>query len=276
MVLIVAAHYIDFGYSHEKVSVRFEKINQSFSIDTLVFDGREVEYIHAGDSELPMFVFVHGSPSNWTSWMSYLANQEILEKYQVLAFNRLGYESNTDRLPEPNLNKQAQVIEVLLDALDYQGKITLVGHSYGGPVIVKYNILYPQRVDKMVLIGASMDPDLEPDKWYFKAIEKKYLRWILPEMFDVSNREILPLRGELEKMQPELKQIQSNILIIHGYKDKLVPFENVDYMHKEFSNAKLKIIGKKNAGHLFVFTKSKETINEILEFCNRKDVNNTD
>ncbi len=267
MVLIIAAHYIDFGYSHEKVAERFEAIDQSFSIDTLVFEGREVEYLHAGDSKLPLAVFVHGSPTNWTSWLTYLTSQDILEKYQVMAFNRLGYESNTDRLPEPDLTKQAQVIEALLEALSCQGKVILLGHSYGAPVIVKYNILYPQRVDKMVLMGASLDPELEPDKWYFKAIEKKYLRWILPEMFDVSNREILPLRGELEKMQPELKQIQTKILILHGYKDKLVPFENVDYMRREFSNATLSIKVKKNAGHLFVFLKADETIKEILEFC---------
>ena len=264
---MVAAHYLDFGYSIEKVTTRFEENDQAFIIDTLTFDGREVEYLQAGETSLPMIVFVHGSPTDWTSWLSYVCNDDVLDKYQVLAFNRLGYEDNTDRSPEPDLVKQAEVIEALMDEVSYDRELILMGHSYGAPVIVKYSILYPDRVDKLVLMGASVDPELEPDKWYFKAMEKKSLRWIMPEMFDVSNREILPLRGELEKMKPELKQIHSEILILHGYKDKLVPFENVDYMRKEFVNAKLNIKVKKNSGHLFVFTKSDETIKEILEFC---------
>ena len=46
-------------------------------------------------------------------------------------------------------------------------------------------------------------------------------------------------------MKPGLAALYQNTVIIHGTKDKLVPYSNVDFMQKEFVNvSNLEVIRK--------------------------------
>jgi pimeloyl-ACP methyl ester carboxylesterase len=53
-----------------------------------------------------------------------------------------------------------------------------------------------------------------------------------------SNDELWWLKQDLVDLEPELKKITCDVTIIHGTKDALVPYSNVDFMQKKFVNAK--------------------------------------
>ncbi len=42
-------------------------------------------------------------------------------------------------------------------------KTILVGHSLGGPVIARTAMDYPDLVDGLILVGGSIDPEMEKD-----------------------------------------------------------------------------------------------------------------
>ena len=65
-------------------------------------------------------------------------------------------------------------------------------------------------------------------------------------------------------MKPTLKNIVTNVVVIHGTKDPLVPFSNVAFIKRTFVNAKsMEIIPIENANH-FIPWEHFETIRNVL------------
>ena len=83
----------------------------------------------------------------------------------------------------------------------------------------------------------------------------KPLRYIIPGALRPSNDELWWLKTDLVNLKPNLKNIVANVTIIHGTKDRLVPFSNVNFMTLYIENAKkIKIIPIKNADHFIPWT----------------------
>ncbi|MEO0337262.1 MAG: alpha/beta hydrolase, partial [Pseudomonadota bacterium] len=103
---------------------------------------------------------------------------------------------------------------------------------YGGPVALKLAAEAPELISGLVLVAAAVDPELEEMKWYQHVAKVWGVRSLVPDDLDVCNREILLLKGELEKLEKVYSQISLPVEVIQGTSDKLVPKENVDYLKK--------------------------------------------
>jgi pimeloyl-ACP methyl ester carboxylesterase len=57
------------------------------------------------------------------------------------------------------------------------------------------------------------------------------------------------LKKDLVAIKPLLKNITCAVTIIHGTKDRLVPYANMAFMQKELVNAKIDTLSIKNADH---------------------------
>ncbi|MCC6154618.1 MAG: alpha/beta hydrolase, partial [Candidatus Hydrogenedentes bacterium] len=85
-----------------------------------------------------------------------------------------------------------------------------------------------------------------------------------------SNRELLPLKGELQKLAEHLGEIKCPVAIIHGTKDSLVPVGNVDYLREKLprlSRADVLVIPSEN--HFLPWT-IESTIREKIAFIAKK------
>ena len=59
------------------------------------------------------------------------------------------------------------------------------------------------------------------------------------------------------------------MIIIHGTDDSLVPYQNVGFMEKEFTNVSdLKVISLKGEDHFIVWTKEKLIKDSLLDWVN--------
>jgi pimeloyl-ACP methyl ester carboxylesterase len=67
-----------------------------------------------------------------------------------------------------------------------------------------------------------------------------FWQW-LPTELDVSNQEILPLKGELEKMLPLWATIRVPVIVIQGEDDPLVPAGNASFAKRMLVNAPVTI-----------------------------------
>ena len=113
----------------------------------------------------------------------------------------------------------------------------MVGHSYGGPVAVRMAVDYPDAVAGLVLIAASVDPELEEWRWFNRLAEWTPVQWILPAAWNVSNAEIKPLREDLARMLPAWSGIRQPVALIHGGKDTLVPIGNADFARRSLKQS---------------------------------------
>ena len=223
-----------------------------------------IHYVKAGDATLPLVLFVHGSPGSLSAFIRFLADTVLLQKALLISTDRPGFGHSDFGIAEPSLEKQALALKPILERYKGNRPIVLVGHSLGGPLIVRMAMTYPELVDGLIIVAGSVDPDLEPNETWFRApLATPFLSWILPRSFRASNEEIYKLKPELQQMLPYWKNITCPVIVIHGKKDELVPFENVDFAKKMLVNAPVEFMINENMNH-FVPWSNPEMIREAV------------
>lgn len=192
----------------------------------------KVRYVRAGGIEARKrrpLVFVHGSPGDWSGWADFFSNEYLSSHFDVLAVDRPGYGGSGAGTAELTLSRQAEAAMTALQSNESGSAAILVGHSYGGPVVIRAAIDFPERVAAIVVVAGAVDPQLEETKWYQHVARWALFRWLVPQSLDVCNREIMALKGELERMRSDWKRVRAPVYLLHGNKDPLVPVANVAF-----------------------------------------------
>ncbi|MCR9141790.1 MAG: alpha/beta hydrolase [bacterium] len=221
----------------------------------------------------PLIVFIHGSPGGWNAYLEYLRSAVLLDAARLISVDRAGYGASDAGRPEPNLAQQAALIApILFSEHENPGQgaagkppVVLVGHSYGGPVAVQLAMDYPDRVSGLVLIAASVDPDLEEWRWFNRLAELSFTRWILPAAWDVSNQELKPLREDLTEILSRWGEIRGPVALVHGEDDRLVPVANLDFARDRLRNARVAVHRYEAADHFILWDRPEEMSEIILE-----------
>lgn len=223
-----------------------------------------IHYAQAGNENKPLILFVHGSPGSLSAFIDFLADTALTNQGLVVTTDRPGFGYSNFGIAEPSLEKQASSLKPILEKYKNNRPIILVGHSLGGPVIARMAIDYPNLVDGLVFVAASIDPQLEPNETWFRApLATPFLSWVLPRSFRASNEEIYQLKPQLEEMLPHWKEIKCPVIVIHGQKDSLVPAGNADFAKKMIINASVEIVLKEDMSH-FVPWSNPELIRQAI------------
>ncbi|EIE18291.1 alpha/beta-hydrolase [Coccomyxa subellipsoidea C-169] len=121
----------------------------------------------------PLMLFLHGFPELWFSWRRQM--QQFKEDYEVVAVDMRGY-GESDK-PEGRHNYTIPTLAsdtaALIKALGHE-RCVLVAHDWGGMVAWHTAALYPQAVERLVVMGlphpASWRDNLDLDQfrrsWY--------------------------------------------------------------------------------------------------------------
>ncbi len=114
--------------------------------------GPRLHYVELGDPDGQPIVFLHGWPDSWFSFSA--VAEKLPSHYRSLLIDQRGF-GGSDR-PErgyeiPDL---AADVAAFLDALSID-RATIVGHSMGSFVARRVAITFPERVERLVLIGSG-------------------------------------------------------------------------------------------------------------------------
>lgn len=237
---------------------------------TCEVEGRRLHYTKSGVEGLPLVLMVHGSPGSSDAMLDYLADTALTRRALVISVDRPGFGYSDFGKSERSLALQAQQLRYLLEKYRPSGKkVVLVGHSYGGPLIARMAMDFPDLVDGLVIVAGSIDPNLEPMYWWSNPIDWWVFRWMVPPAFRVSNQEILPLKRELEAMLPYWADIRCPVTVVQGSKDNLVPAGNADFAQKMIVNsARLQVQMLEGESHFIMWTKEELIAGKILEMLN--------
>ncbi len=228
----------------ERITKAFEGTSFKPESKLIIHNNRTLHYMAIGDTSKPTVLFVHGSPGSWDNFIGFMKNKEMLESFRMISVDRPGFGKSEPGKPERSLPKQAELVAQALYK-EQSGKPTIIaGHSFGGPVIARMAIDYPELVSGLIFVAASIDPELEETKWFQIPVHYKILSWILPNTIYATNEEILALEDELEDMKPLWGQITQPVSIIQGTKDNLVPYENALFGKEMLINSKPEMVIK--------------------------------
>ena len=143
------------------------------------------------------------------------------------------------------------------------GKIELCGLSLGGILALNYAIEYPNKVEKLVLIGTTH----KVPKVMF-SIQNVIFKFLPKKIFETmafNKKDTFILGNTMKKLDfsNRVKNIKCPTLIICGEKDSS-NIKSAHYLAENIKNAKLEIM--KNTGHIINEENPKELSELLTEF----------
>ena len=222
-------------------------------VNTPSIDGRPKQLI----------VFVHGTPGSYSAFNSYVHDPVLQDRFHMISVTRAGW-LNDDDEKIPSLEVQAQVLEPLLKRDESGIGAILMGHSYGGPVIAKSAMQYPDLVSGLVFVATTGDPELSAPRWY-NRFAVALPRFLLGDSLKGANAEILPLRPQLEAMLPLWKTFEFPVLIVQGNKDRLVSPGNARFLAEVMENADVTLVERQEMGHFVLWEEQSMIRDHMLQ-----------
>ena len=119
-------------------------------VHTAMLSGHEFWYLDSGDG--PAVMFIHGLTSSHRNWVHLV--QKLDTEHRVVAPDLFGHGASDKLMGDYSLGAHAATLRDLLDRLDID-QVTLVGHSFGGGIAMEFCYLFPERVERLVLVASG-------------------------------------------------------------------------------------------------------------------------
>ena len=256
--------------------------------------------LESGPRDAAPLVFLHGSgpgANAETNWEWQLG--ELGDEFHCIAPDIIGFGESTHPDPPPQGLKaftelRVRTLAALLDQLGLD-RVTLVGNSMGGIISLLFTLTYPQRVERLVLMGGGGAP-IPPTAQLLQLIlfyenptteaMAELMKCFVddPSFFGDDLQQIaasrMPLasRPEVERSHratfspgeplaftPELlATITQPALVVHGEGDKLIPIAAGEYFAEHLPNATFRRFP--NTGHWLMIEQAQPFADLVRRF----------
>lgn len=262
--------------------------------ETLYIDGSGIHYVDRGQG--PPLVLIHGlagSAANFQAIIPLLA-----QRFRVVAPDLLGF-GLSDRPPDGDYSQRAQA-RLLRDFMERLGilKASLLGHSLGGVVALRFASLFPERVDRLILVCSAPPVPLSspllawpPLRPLLEAVmglalhARRFREGILRQGFwdpsfltaELAERYLSPsrLRGSARALAKTiadiggeepiaLSQVRHPTLLLWGVDDRWLPPSVGERMAASLANAHLRVIARSR--HLLLEERPQAAAEAISSF----------
>lgn len=239
-------------------------------------DDVEVEYIKKGVGSQKILL-LHGWGCNIDTF-AHITNflSEFMEVY-VIDFP--GFGKSSEPKEAWNVDQYTDLVEKFINQMGIE-KLSLLGHSFGGRVILKLanrkNLKF--EIDKLILIDSAGIKHETKKTWkqriykivfpMIKKISPKLLNKIKTKVGSADYRNATPLMRDVlvkvvnEDLSNLVPNIQNPTLIIWGENDTATPYSDAEYLNKNIKDSG--IVKIESAGH-FSFLDAPYLVNKVLE-----------
>ena len=166
-------------------------------------------------------------------------------------------------------------------------KAYFIGHSFGGRVLAKLAVTYPELIEKIIFTGSPLiKQKLSLKKrtiQYAVKQSKKIVNYLPEELSEILRKGIYKVLGEYDYYKANEKKetfknviaedgivyiskIKQSTLLLWGEKDTMVPVSLAKKIVAQIPNSKLEII--EHAGHAVPYSHAKDFGQYVLEFFN--------
>ncbi|MGB3773078.1 MAG: alpha/beta fold hydrolase [Rhodococcus sp. (in: high G+C Gram-positive bacteria)] len=127
-------------------------------MQTFSLHGNELKYLDVGQG--PAVVLIHGLLGSHHNWEPQV--ESLSRRYRVIVPDLLGHGDSDKPLGDYSISAHAATVRDLLTSLSIPSA-TFVGHSLGGGIAMQTLYLFPELVERMVLIASGgLGPEVSP------------------------------------------------------------------------------------------------------------------
>lgn len=211
---------------------------------TLLYKNTKISYTDSGAGTA--IVLLHGFLENKKMWQEYVTL--FSEKHRVITIDLLGH-GQSDCLGYVHaMEDNANAVHEVLEHLKIE-KATILGHSMGGYVGLAFAELFPNTIQKLVLLNSTSKEDTAEKKLNrtraIKAVKQNYVNFVslaIGNLFSENNR--IRLEDEIEKVKVQALKtpLQGIVASLEGMK---IRKDREALLHKNLFPVLL-ILGKKD------------------------------
>jgi pimeloyl-ACP methyl ester carboxylesterase len=254
--------------------------------EILIF-GQRIHYVEAGSG--PAVILLHGLGGSTEVWANNMA--PLAAQFRVIALDQIGFGKSA----KPLVNYRIRTYVDFLDQFCRQLKIeraSLVGNSMGGWIAAAFTAVFPDRVDKLVLVDAAgytppktldmrtlfaLNPTtregmklLSAKVFYNKLFQTDAMieqamaaRLAAGDGYTINSITESIIRGE-DFLDDTVKTIKRPTLIVWGREDGLTPLVDGERFNKDIAGSKLVVFDE--CGHVPNIEKASQFNAAVIKF----------
>ena len=202
----------------------------------IVAAGISTNYHEVGHGD-PVLL-IHGSGPGVSAWANWrLTMPRLATRFRVIAPDMVGF-GFTERPTGVRYDLDTWVGHALglLDALRID-RAHIVGNSFGGALALALAIRHPQRVRRLVLMGAAGVP-------FTRASIRPGVQEAFAAMFPAPRQRWV---DALASPEEAIRALPHETLIVHGREDRVIPLSNALTLARWIHRSQLHVFGR--CGH---------------------------
>jgi pimeloyl-ACP methyl ester carboxylesterase len=143
--------------------------------EVISLHGHSLSFVDSGAGDAVLFVHgLLGSHANWAHLIDRLD-----DRCRVIVPDLFGHGASSNPGGDYSLAAHAATLRDLIDRLGID-QVTLVGHSLGGGISLEFCYLFPERVERLVLVGSGgLGREVNPA---LRAATLPGAEWVLPAL----------------------------------------------------------------------------------------------
>ncbi len=107
-------------------------------------------------------IFIHGWLGSWRYWWPSM--QELSTKHRTFAFDLWGFGDSSKAANKYSFESYVEMLDQFIDKLGISQPLTLVGHSLGAAVSLRYAALRPERVTRLATVALPIQGNFINDR----------------------------------------------------------------------------------------------------------------
>ena len=210
----------------------------------ILYKNTKISFTDSGEGTV--IVLLHGFLENKKMWKEYV--DLLSEKHRVITIDLLGHGDSDSLGYVHSMEENAGAVQEVLNHLKIS-KASIVGHSMGGYVALAFAELFPENINKLVLLNSTSKEDSAEKKLNrtraIKAVKQNYVSFVslaIANLFSENNRTRLVTEIEKVKEQALKTPLQGIIASLEGMK---IRKDRESLLHQNLFPVLL-ILGKKD------------------------------